>query len=130
MNWLRRKNILVLSVFGLLLYLTSYYSRHLGLPNTYRDFCCADDRRLNLFLIFIPLSLFFIINIKSDYKKYINWARFSICFLVAYITIYFVVPTQGDGLVWFQRETVSFFGSILYSLVSLVLILYKSFKKE
>ena len=130
MNWFTKKRILVSSLVALCLYIISYFNRALELPDFYRNFCCMDDRMLNLFLIFIPIFIFTLIFLSLNEKKFESWKKFTFIYLIIYLIFYFIVPTQGDGYLWFQRETVSLVGSIFYLLFSLFLIVYKSFKKE
>ncbi len=118
--------IISFSFVGVLFYVISFFNKALALPSFYKNFCCADDRKLNLFLIFIPIFIIFLLLRKL---KFVNWQKFTLLYLVGYLILYFIVPTEGDGFFWFQRETVSLFGTIIYSLSSLVFILYKSSKK-
>lgn len=129
MNWIIKKISLSTSFVLLLVYIVSYYNKVLELPSAYKDFCCLDDRTLNLFLIFVPLFIFTAILNSFKEKDWGIWSKFSKLYLIAYFIVYFLVPSQGDGLIWFQRETISFFGSLLYSAISLIIILYKSLKK-
>ena len=128
-EWFTKKNVLVSSIVFLFLYIVSYYNKILMLPNFYRDFCCIDDRKLNLFFIFLPIFIFTIIFINLNKRTFSSWKKFTLIYLVFYIIIYFLVPTQANGYLWFQRETISFVGSIIYSLISLILIIFKSLKK-
>jgi hypothetical protein len=129
MNYFTKKIGLFTSFFLLIVYIVSYYNKILNLPSNYKDFCCVDDRTFNLFLIFVPIFIFALAThiIRGNWS---SWAKFTNIYLIFYLVVYFLVPTQGDGLIWFQRETVSFIGTSIYSLVSLVIVLYKSFKKN
>jgi hypothetical protein len=125
-----KKGLLSLSFTLFIFYIVSYYNKFLSLPAVYKDFCCFDDRIFNLFLISVPI-LVFSIFVNFLQKNYIDvWGRFTKIYLVVYLLLYFTVPTQGDGMIWFQRETISFFGSIIYTLISIIILVYKSFKKD
>ncbi|MEK7471122.1 MAG: hypothetical protein AAB623_00535 [Patescibacteria group bacterium] len=130
LEWVTKKRMIFSSVVMIIIYVISYFNRILELPSFYRDFCCIDDKRVNLFLIFIPIFIFTIIFSILSETKFNVWKKFTFIYLFIYLFIYFIVPTQGNGFIWFQRETISFFGSIIYSTISLFLIIYKSFKKE
>ena len=130
LEWVTKKRMIFSSVVMIIIYVISYLNRILELPSFYRDFCCIDDKRVNLFLIFIPIFIFTIIFSILSETKFNVWKKFTFIYLFIYLFIYFIVPTQGNGFIWFQRETISFFGSIIYSTISLFLIIYKSFKKE
>ncbi len=130
MKSLNKKSELYMAFFMFLVYIISYYARAFNLPDSYVDLCCSDDKVLNIFFIFVP---FFVITIILNFikdKNWNSWKKFTVYFFTIYFIIYFLFPTTGDGFIWFQRETVVFFGSILYSIISLILILYKYFKKS
>lgn len=130
LNRISNKRAFLVSVIMVLLYFVSYFNKVLELPSVYRNFCCADDRKLNLFLIFIPIFLFSFILFKLNSSVFEKWKKFTLIYLFIYIVIYLLSPTQGDGFIWFQRETVSLFGSVIYLVLSLLLILYKSLRKD
>lgn len=117
------------TILGVALYYFSYYSVKFNLPNSYRDFCCIDDRRFNLFFIFIPILIFSILFLifKRNLKSF---TKFTFIYTLIYTIFYFLVPTQGDGFFWLQRETISFVGSIFYSIISFIFIIYQIFQKE
>lgn len=129
-NWFTKKRMFVSSLIMVFVYVVSYFNRALDLPYVYRNFCCVDDRRLNLFLIFIAVFVFTFFFMNLNEVKFKSWKKFTFIYLIIYLIIYFISPTQGDGYLWFQREAVSFFGFVFYSTISLVLIIYKSLKKE
>lgn len=130
MDWFTKRKMVVGSLIMILVYIISYFNEALNLPFSYDNFCCVDDRRFNLFAIFIPIFVFTLIFTNINEIKFIKWKKFTFIYLSVYLFIYFNVPTQGDGFIWFQRETISFFGFIIYSIISLFLIIYKSLKKE
>ena len=130
MNFFTRRYFLVGSVIMVVVYIVSYFNRTLNLPSFYRDFCCVDDRKLNLFLIFIPVFIFSVISFKLDELTFKKLERFTFIYVFFYILLYLMSPTQGDGYLWFQRESISLFGSIVYSVISFILIFYKSLNKE
>ncbi len=118
------------SFFGVILYYISFNAKQLGLSRSYKDFCCADDITLNLFLIFIPLFVLSLVSFKLRKDVFDVWKKITVVYLVLFFVLYFLSPTQGNGYIWFQREMVSFFGTIVFSLISIGFILYKSLKKE
>lgn len=130
MNFFNRIDTLIFSVVLFFLYIISYFNNKLSLPSFYKDFCCIDDKILNVFLVSIPVLIFSILLIKSNDHKFKSWRKFTVFYLIVYLVIYLLSPTQGDGLLWFQRETISLFGFILYTLFSLFLIIYKSLRKD
>jgi hypothetical protein len=131
LDWFTRNKITAILSIMVIVYVVSYFNKILGLPYSYDNFCCVDDRVANLFLLFIPISVIYIFVLFSQRESlFLGWKKYTFFYMLLYFMVYFVVPTQGDGLVWFQRETVSFFGSVLYFLISLVVIVYKSINKS
>ena len=130
LNWFTKKRLIYGFLIMVFVYIISYFNRALELPYFFRSFCCVDDRTLNLFLIFIPVFIFSVIFIHFDEVKFKSWEKFTFVYLLIYLLIYLLSPTQGNGYIWFQREMISFLGSIFYSIISLFLIIYKSLKKE
>jgi hypothetical protein len=127
-NWFTKKKSAYVSFAMIVVYIISYFHQFFGLPVFYKNFCCVDDRKLNLFFIFIPIFIFSLFFLKLSDFKFERWKKFTLLYLIIYLVIYFLSPTQGNGYVWFQRETISLFGFITYTALSLYLS--KSFKKE
>ena len=130
MGWFTKRKTVLISLIFLIVYFVSYFNSSLGLPIEYKSFCCSDDRMLNLFFISIPIFIISFAALGLKDKTFYVWKGFTFFFILFYISLYFIVPTKGDGVLWIQRESVSFFLTILYSVVSLGLILYKSLKRE
>lgn len=127
MNWFTKGKVLFLSFLFLILYCISYLSYSWNFPLWYQNFCCVDDITLNLFLIFIPI---FVLNLFTSIKSFKIWLKFTFLFLLIYFFIYLTAPSSSGGFLWLQKEAISLFGSILYSLISLGIIIYKSIKKS
>jgi uncharacterized membrane protein YhaH (DUF805 family) len=130
LSWFTKKKVIIGCLIMVFVYLISYFNETLSLPSVYKNFCCVDDRIFNLFFIFIPIFIFSVINLKLNDLGFRKWKKLTFIYLIIYLIIYFISPTHGNGYIWLQRETISFFGSILYSIISLTLIIYKLFKKE
>ncbi|MCC7160589.1 hypothetical protein IT399_02635 [Candidatus Nomurabacteria bacterium] len=129
-SWLTKKKIMVGALAMMLVYVVSYFNVILGLPSLYDNFCCVDDRMFNLFFIFIPIFIFTLVNLKLNDLGFEKWKKLTFIYLIMYLIVYSISPTQANGYIWFQRETISFFGSILYSVISIILIIYESLKKD
>ncbi len=128
MGWFTKIKILYVTTLFVVLYFVSYFNSVIGLPLVYKKLCCADDKTLNLFLISLPIFIFSVASLKLKDKAFVFWRSFTFIFILFYIFLYFIAPTKGDGFIWIQREAVSFFLTILYTLVSLILIIYKSLR--
>lgn len=129
LNWFTLNKIMLFSSIMLFFYLISLGYKTLNLPSDYINFCCLDDRKLNLFLISIPLFIFTAISFHTKQNTFNVWRKNTLFYIIIYLFLYFIVPTQSNGYIWLQRETVSFFGSIFYFIFSLFIIISQSLKK-
>lgn len=129
-EWFTKRKMLIGSLLMVFIYIVSYFNERIGLPSSYDNFCCIDDRKFNLFFLFVFIFVFALVSIKLNEEKYKIWKKFTLIYLIIYLFIYFVVPTHSNGYVWFQRETISFFGSIIYFVFSLFINLFMLHKKE
>ncbi len=130
LGWVTKKKILF-TAFGLcFLYIVSYFNKFLDLPLFYKNFCCVDDKTLNIFLISIPILILAIFSffIKKQISK--RWLKFTFLFLLFYVIIYFLSPKSKSDYLWFQREAVSLFSAIIYFIASSLILIIYYFKKE
>ena len=125
-NFLADGRIKKISFLFVVIYIISYFNRTLGLPSAYREFCCSDDRTLNLFLIFIPVFILSVLISLLKLKNSYSFIKFTLIYLIIYLIIYFLMPATPDAFFWFQKESFVFFGTIIYFLISLILIITKS----
>ena len=127
-NWFTKDKFIIFSILMLVVYVISYFSRVLELPVFFRDFCCADDKKLNLFLIFLPIIIFAFIFYRLSDRKFEKWKSYTFNYIIVYLIIYLLSPKQSSDFIWFQRETVSFLSTILYFITSLFFIFCNSKK--
>ena len=127
--YLNKKTFFWVLFGGVLMYFLSYFNQFLQLPYRYKNFCCADDRLLNVFLIFLPVFFFNLLFLRASTTFFHIWAKFTLSYLSLFLIMYFLSPVANDGFFWLQRESVSLLFSLVYSLLSIVLITYKTLRK-
>ena len=132
-NWLTGKRIILISMVGFLLHLITRYRFEFGMCTTYRGQCDDFGKVVMTFtIIFIPVFVFALLNQLIKSKVFYSWRFFSFYFFLLYFVLVSTTPTSTHGLDFFPivKWTVAVSLSVFYSLISLVLILYKSFKKD
>lgn len=122
------KLLKIISILGALIFISSLLLKH-------NNFCNPLDTDLNCFkllifnityfVIFVPFVLF--IYFTKSNKIILNFSFISL------ILFYLIVPfvnIDGYGFPSIKRFTISIIFIILYSLISLGIIIYQSFKKN
>ncbi len=132
-NWFTRKIIFIIGLVGLVLHLASRFDVSLGICNSYASKCNDKAYILTIFsFIFIAVFIFFLITFKLKDSVFNTWRNFSVWAIPACLIIVSFFPTNTYGLdvVPMVKGTVAMFLTILYSAISLILIIYKSLKKN
>jgi len=128
MNLLKNKNTQVCYVLiPLLIVVISY------LINTnFRGKLLTIALSESFFWLTVPILFFSIVVFSLKESTFKSWTKFTNYFFIISLVIILLTPTSTHGLdfVPLVKETVTIFLAILYSIISLVLIIYKSLKKE
>jgi len=136
-NWFTKKRILI--VFSittiLLVILYSNISYTLCKTNFYLEICREIRDVSNFFtvLFFItPIILFFLaITVKMREDTFFLWRKFTLTYLLIYLFVIIITPWYfGDEFLHIGKGAIALILSCIYFVVSLILIIYKSFKKE
>ncbi len=133
MNWFTRKKVLVISLVAVIIQFTSRFSVDFGICSNYSSQCGDYSYLLVIFTyIFIATFIFSLITFKLNGPSFIFWRNFSILWVSFSLIIITFLPTLTHGLDFFPitKGSAMFFLTILYSVISLILILYKSLKKD
>lgn len=132
-NWFTKKKVIYIGLIGLLFFLFSYFSKDLGICSNYASKCSDISYLFVIFsFIFIPVFIFSILIYKLKDSVFLSWKNFSIWVIPIFLIAISFLPTDTHGLdfVPITKGTVIFVLTILYSVISFILILYKSLKKE
>lgn len=82
------------------------------------------------FWLCIPVFIFSLITFFLKDGLYLSWRKFTNYFLIFSVLIILITPTSTHGLDFLPlvKETMTIALTIIYSIVSLILVIYKSFK--
>lgn len=76
----------------------------------------------------IPLFLFSIITYKMRDEVYRAWTRFSYVWIPLSMVAIFLAPEySADWMFPIEKGSVAFFSSLIFAVISLLLIIYKYF---
>jgi len=134
-NWFTKKKIIVIGFLGVLVFFLGYFVD----ISIHKDVCymgefCGDVSEL-LTIYFLPFILIFVFSIltyKLKESVFNSWRNFSMWVIPISLIIITFLPTRTHGLdfVPVTKRSIIFLLTILYSIISLVLVIYKSLKKE
>jgi hypothetical protein len=76
--------------------------------------------------------IFSVIAVFIKENAYIAWKKFTKYFLIFSVLVILITPTSTHGMDFFPivKETVTFALALIYAVISLPLIIYKSFKNN
>ncbi len=86
----------------------------------------------SIFWLTVPVLIFSVINLFFKGSIFVSWAKFTKYFFIVSLAIILMTPTSTHGMDFLPivKETVAVALAILYSVASLFLITYLSFRKE
>jgi hypothetical protein len=93
---------------------------------------CGDSLRLlKIFLLIFPTVLLFsIVSIYSKDELYYEWKNFNYYFIPLYLFFLCIFPNYlGDEFLNFQSIHILILFTFIYSISSLYLLVFRSFKK-
>jgi len=132
MNRFTKNKTLIYSFIISFLFFISYFIN----KSDFCDLVRGCPRFNELFIIyslpFITVLVFSLITFKLKETTFYFWRNFSVWFIPISLIIITFLPTRTHGLdfVPMTKGAVMFFLTILYSAISIVLIIFKSLKKE
>jgi hypothetical protein len=132
-GWFTKKKIFIISLLGILIQGFSRFSIDLGICSYYLSDCGKFSYIIVIFsFIFIPVFIFSLLTLKLKEHIFNFWRNFSIFIILMFFVVINFLPLNTHGLDFFPitKGTVMFFFTIIYSIISLILIIYKSLKKE
>ncbi len=123
-----KKGLLSLSLIGTIIFSFFIFLSAKGLCSY--NFCSRphDDSLATLFLPFFSIFIISIITYKMREEVYRAWFKFARIWIPLSLVLIFITPEYSEGLVPLDRGSVSFFLSVVFLVISLVIIIYKSFK--
>ncbi|OGI65644.1 hypothetical protein A3A95_01645 [Candidatus Nomurabacteria bacterium RIFCSPLOWO2_01_FULL_39_18] len=134
-NWFTRKKLFVISFLGAVVFFVgNFVDISIPVDVCYQEGFCGDisEALMVYFLIFLPFFIFSLITTKLKDSIFFTWRNFSLWALpISFLFIsFFPTFTHGMDFLPIIKGTVSYTLAIVYSIISLILIIYKSLKKE
>lgn len=124
-----KKNVLVISFVGFLLFIVFLFAKELGLCALINSSCTNtfDPIAENL-SVFIPLLALSIITYFMREEVYRTWLRFAQWWIPLSMLAIFIAPEYAtDWMLRIEKGSVAFFSSVLFIIISLILIAWKYF---
>lgn len=86
----------------------------------------------SIFWLTVPILFFSIVTFLTRNSIFLIWKKVTNYFLIISIVIVLFTPTSSHGLDFFPlvKETATIVLSSIYSIISLILIIYKSLKNK
>ncbi len=86
----------------------------------------------SFFWLSVPVFISSLITLFLNERVFQSWKKFTNYFLVLSVIVILITPTSTHGMDFFPiiKETVTIALATVYSVISLILIVYKSLKKE
>ena len=132
-NWFTKEKVFFFSLIGLIVHVISKFSVDLGICSGYPSKCTDLTYLLVIFsFIFIAIFVFSLLTFKLKDTTFISWRNFSLWAIPLSLIIITFLPTQTHGLdfVPIVKGTVIIFLTILYSIISLLLVFYQFLKSR
>lgn len=90
----------------------------------------GDSIGIPLFAFSLAIFVLLIILRWLPESVFRSWWRFSKYYFIPTVILIGIMPITSDSMIGPDREIMTWSMAILYSIISLILILYKSFKKD
>lgn len=140
LNFFTKNKLILISLIFVLFYPVSQYLIRndsnvcINIGGQERVVYWVTTCHLYMILSFVMFAILFFSIILFFIKKepiFKTWRSFTFVFFILYFIIILITPWyEGDEFFAITKSLVAIAMTILYSIISLILILYKSFKKE
>ena len=124
-----KKTLLIVSLIGTLLFVIFLFAKDLGLCNLINSSCTDtfDPIAENLSVL-VPALLLSLITYKMRDEVYQAWLRFARVWVPLSMVLIFLAPEYtSDWMFPVVKGTVAFFSSLLFLVISPILIIWKHF---
>ena len=126
-----KKKLLVLSILGVLLFGVFLTISFKGLCSfSYICDRAHDDSMVYVFFLFIPLFIFSLITYKMREGIFESWWKFARIWIPLSMLAVIISPSYGNWMIPIEKGTVAFALSVLFVIISLVLIIWQSVKER
>ena len=127
-----KKKVLIVGLISIALFVISIFSQEIRLCPVYSYSSCSSffDMFAENIFVFIPLFLLSLITYKMQDEIFHTWLKFTYVWVPLTIILTFLSPEYGNSLLPIEKSSVSFVMSFLFLLISLIIIITKSLKKN
>lgn len=132
-SWLTKRKVIFISLVGVIVFILSYFSKDLGICPRGVTYCSDYSKYFAVYsLPFVSVFIFSLVTFRLTETTFYLWKNFSVWAIPVSLIIITFLPMRTHGLdfVPILKGNTIFFLTILYSIISLILIFYKSLKKE
>jgi len=132
-DWFTRKRVALISFVFFLLNIFGFFSIDLGIcPNSPGRCNNISELIISFTFIFISSFIFSLVAFRLKDSVFIIWRNFSFFAILVFFVLISLLPTYTHGLdfVPLTKGIASLYLTVLYSIISFFLILFKSFQKE
>lgn len=132
LEWFTKRSLMFFSFSFVIIFFILYYINILS-SCRHEKYCSSITELTVVYLLpFVFVFIFSLVTFKLKEVVFNSWRNFSIWAVPIIIIIVTFFPTRISGfdIVSVTKGLVMFFLTILYSIISFILIFYKSFKKE
>lgn len=132
LNWFTGRKVVIFSLIGAIVFFVSVFvDISVPVDVCYKGEFCGDISQIlaKFSFLFISILFFSLLTLKLK-KSFISWKKFTFTYLPIYLFIIFLFPRGRDPLLPITEELVALFLTCVYSIISILLILYKSLQKE
>lgn len=133
LEWFTRKRIFIISFIIFIINIIANYSVELGICFNYPNKCNNNAELVIIYsFIFIFIFIFSVITYYLNKSIFIYWRNFSIFWVLFSLIIISFLPNNTHGLDYLPitKGSVIIFFSILYSIISILVIIYHFIKNK
>ena len=128
---MNKKNVLWIGFVGTVLFMVSLFASQIGICKSINLSCTETfDPIAELIFIFIPFFIFSLITYKMREEVFKSWLKFSYWWILLSIFFILITPEYSNSLIPVERDSVSLFLSLLFLIISSILIVYKHFSSK
>ncbi len=131
-EWFTKKKLVTISLYAFIIFCI-FYGINMLSSCRHEKYCSSVTEIGVIYLLpFISIFIFSLITLKLKESTFKLWKIFSFWVIPIFLIIISLLPTRTHGLdvVSIVKGTAVLFLTILYSITSLLLIIYKSIRKE
>ena len=125
---MNKKSVLWIGFLGVIVFITSVFSIDINLCPPYSYSSCSQFFSVFGEIIFVFTSLFLLslITYKMRDDIFQSWFKLVRIWVPLTIILVLISPEYGNSLFPIEKGSVSFFMSVLFLIISIILIIYKS----